>query len=81
MRETTYNLRWLGRYGRRLPWGVSGVLSVERGELLLDGRRLERLGFAAGLLLRFPYVEILEISAAANRHGNVEYLVNSGVHF
>ena len=80
-RETTYHLRWLGRYGRRLPWGVSGVLSVERGELLLDGRRLERLGFAAGLFLRFPYVEILEISAAADRHGNVEYLVNSGVHF
>jgi outer membrane protein assembly factor BamA len=80
-RETTYNLRWLGRYGRRLPWGVSGVLSVERGELLLDGRRLERLGFAAGLFLRFPYVEILEISAAADRDGNREYLVNTGVHF
>ena len=80
-RETTYRLSWLGRYGRRLPWGISGVLGVERGELTLDGRRLERLGFAAGLYVRFPYVEILEISAAADRDGNIEYLVNTGVHF
>jgi outer membrane protein assembly factor BamA len=80
-RETTYDLPWLGSYGRRLPWGLSGVLAVEGGELLLDGRRSERLGFAAGLCVRFPYVEILEISAAADRDGNFEYLLNSGVHF
>jgi hypothetical protein len=80
-RETTYRLPWIGPYGRRLPWGVAGLLSVERGELLLDGQRGDRLGFAAGLYFRIPYFEILEVSAAADRHGNFEYLVNTGVHF
>ena len=80
-RETTYDLPLLGRYGKRLPWGVNGMLSVERGELVLDGKRRERLGYAAGFYLRVPYVEILEISAAVNREGSAEYLVNTGVHF
>lgn len=80
-RETTYDLPLLGRYGKRLPWGISGMLSVERGELMLDGKRLERLGYAAGFYFRFPYFEILEISAASDRDGTIEYLVNTGVHF
>jgi outer membrane protein assembly factor BamA len=80
-RETTYNLPLLGRYGKRLPWGVNGMLAVERGELILDGERRERLGYAAGFYVRIPYFEILEISAAADRDGHLEYLVNTGVHF
>jgi outer membrane protein assembly factor BamA len=80
-RETTYDLPWVGRYGRRLPWGISGLLAVERGELTLDGQRQERLGFAGGFYFRVPYVEILEVSAASDRRGRIEYLITTGVRF
>jgi outer membrane protein assembly factor BamA len=80
-RESVYHLPWLGRYGRRLPWGVSSLLTVERGELTLDGRIRDCLGFAAGLYFRVPYFEIVEVSAASDREGNLEYLLNMGVHF
>ncbi|RPH95873.1 hypothetical protein EHM69_02965 [candidate division KSB1 bacterium] len=80
-RETTYDLPMFGKWGQKLPWGISGMLLVEHGELTLDGRLLERLGFGAGFYIRVPYFEILELSASLNREGDTEYVINTGVHF
>lgn len=79
--ESTYDLPFFGRYGKRLPWGISGLLGIERAELAYGGRRLERLGYAAGLYIRVPYVEILEASVTWNRDGNHEFYLGTGVHF
>jgi outer membrane protein assembly factor BamA len=80
-RETTYNVPLLGRYGRRWPFGVYGMVFGERAELKYNGERTERLGWGGGLYVRVPYVEIIELSAGGNGRGHFEFFAGAGVRF
>jgi outer membrane protein assembly factor BamA len=80
-RETTYNVDFLGRWGENWPWGISGVLFGERAELQLAGHRTEYLAGGAGLYFRIPYLQIVELSAALNKEGVMDYALMTGVYF
>jgi len=80
-RESTYDVPLLGRWGRQLPWAIYGMAFAQRAELTLDGQWAQRTGFGGGFYLRVPYFHLLEVSASANRDGDVEYLVNTGISF
>ena len=77
--ESTYNVPFIGRWGKRWPFGVAGVLFVERGELQVANRRSELLGYGAGIYLRIPYVELVELALALNRDGGSELSLKLGV--
>jgi outer membrane protein assembly factor BamA len=80
-REMKYNVRLLGRYGRRWPLSVLGALFVQRAQYTLNGRRFDRLGGGGGLYLRVPFVHIVEFSWAVNRDGETEFGIKTGVEF
>jgi outer membrane protein assembly factor BamA len=80
-RETTYSVPLLGRYGRRWPFGLYGMIFVERAELKFNGERTEWLGWGGGLYVRVPYAEIIELSASENQQGHFQLFAGSGVSF
>lgn len=80
-RESTYDVPLLGRYGRRWPFGIYGVLFAQRSELVLADRFSELAAAGGGLRFRVPYVEILELAAAVNRDGDMDFTVTSGITF
>jgi hypothetical protein len=81
LKESTYNLSSLGRYGKRLPFGVSTLFAVERFEQQLDGRRDNGLAVALGFLFRVPIMQILEWDFEWNRAGEFTTTFSSGVRF
>jgi outer membrane protein assembly factor BamA len=79
--ETTYNVPYLGRWGKRWPWGVSALAYAQRGELIIAGHRDERRGFGAGLYFRVPWVQIVQTSIALRKDGSKEFISGVGVSF
>jgi outer membrane protein assembly factor BamA len=80
-RESTYDLPYLGSYGKRLPWGVYGMVYAQRTELILDGRRDERFSFGAGFYIRVPYVQIVQVSCEFNRRGHYQLSATNDISF
>lgn len=80
-REYSYDFPFIGSYGERWPFSISGVLFGERAELYFDGRRQERAAMGAGLHFRVPYVQIIEFAYSVNRDGKTEYNIISGIRF
>jgi hypothetical protein len=80
-RERTYNVPLLGRYGRRWPFGLYGMMFVERAELKYNGERAERWGWGGGFYVRVPYAEIVEFSASINQRGHFQLYAGTGVSF
>jgi outer membrane protein assembly factor BamA len=81
IRESTYSIRQLGSYGSRWPSGLSGFVSAERYELQLDGSRTEGLAFGGGLLIRVPYVQLVEAAYEVNRDGETAVSIESEIRF
>jgi outer membrane protein assembly factor BamA len=80
-REITYDVPWVGRYGQDIPFWLAGALFVERAQLSLDGARKDLLGYGGALHLRFPYVQVFELSYAWNRDGEGQFVAATGVRF
>ncbi|MBI5060086.1 BamA/TamA family outer membrane protein [candidate division KSB1 bacterium] len=81
LRESTYSLPAFGSYGKRLPWGVSGLIAAEGFELQLDGTRVDGFAAAVGLLVRAPYVHVVEASWEINRDGETSLSLEAGIRF
>lgn len=79
--EGTYNVPFIGRYGRHWPLGIAGVVFVQRAELQLNGERTELLGYGYGVYLRVPYAQIIELAFARNKEGEPELTLKHGVSF
>ena len=79
--ESTYNVPFIGRWGRRWPIGMAGVLFVQRGELQLDNTRTPLFAYGGGVYLRVPYVQIVELGLAVNRDAEHEFSLKLGVGF
>lgn len=80
-RESTYDVPLLGRYGRRWPFGIHGVLFAQRSQLVLDDALDERAAVGGGMRFRMPYVELLELAGAVNRDGKSDFTLTTGIEF
>ncbi|MBU1637073.1 BamA/TamA family outer membrane protein [bacterium] len=80
-REKLYNLPALGRYGRNIPfwWGL--VFFGERAQLQLNGAREETWAAGAGLHIRVPWIQIVELVWAYNNDSEHDLVIQSGVLF
>jgi hypothetical protein len=79
--EITYNVPLLGRYGRNIPFWLGGVLFCERAQQQLGGRREDTWAAGAGLHIRIPFVEIVEVAGAINDDSDFDLVFTSGVRF
>ena len=79
--EATYSVPFIGRWGRRWPIGMAGVLFAERGELQLNNTRTQLFAFGGGIYVRVPYAQLIELAFAQNRDGEHEYTIKLGVSF
>ncbi|MCL4306311.1 FtsQ-type POTRA domain-containing protein [bacterium] len=80
-REVTYNVPIAGRYGKDIPFWLGGALFFERAQTQLDGTRNDVWAGGAALHIRFPYVQVIEISAARNRANQLDLVFSTGVRF
>lgn len=80
-REITYDVPFVGRYGQDIPFWLAGALFVERAQLSLDGNREDLMGYGGALHIRFPYVQVFELSYAWNRDGEGQFVAATGVRF
>ena len=80
-RERLYDIPLLGRYGHKIPfwWGL--VFFGERAQLQLSGERQENWAAGAGLHIRVPWIQIVEIVWAYNRDSDHDFIIQSGVLF
>jgi outer membrane protein assembly factor BamA len=80
-KERTYNIPILGQYGRNVPfwWGL--VFFGERAQLQLSGLRQETWAAGAGIHVRVPWVQIVELVWAYNRDSEHDFIIQSGVLF
>ncbi len=81
VQETHYSIPSIGSLGKRIPWGVSIVAGIEQFRLRLDGRKWEGTGWGAGVLMRAPYVQLIEITHEWNREGETEIAITTGIRF
>ena len=79
--ESTYNVPFIGRWGRHWPLGLAGVVFIQRGELQLDNTRTPLLGYGGGVYLRVPYVQLVELALSENRDSEHEFTMRLGVGF
>ncbi len=79
--ETTYDVPIIGRWGKRWPLGLAGVLFAQGGELQLGDSYTTIFGYGVGLYVRVPYVQVVELAGARNRDGQNEVSLNLGVAF
>jgi outer membrane protein assembly factor BamA len=79
--ETTYDVPFIGRWGKEWPWGVSALVYAQRGELGLAGRRDERTSYGAGVYLRAPWVKIVQASLGFRRDGSKDFITGIGISF
>jgi outer membrane protein assembly factor BamA len=79
--ERSFSMRRFGRYGSRLPFGVSALVAAERHELQLDGTRFEGSAAALGLLVRVPYIQIVEAGWEINGDGETSLSLDAGIRF
>lgn len=80
-RELTYDVPLAGRYGDDIPFWLGGAVFFERAQTQLDGTRNDLYAYGAALHIRVPYVQVLEVSAAANRDDEKEFVFSTGVRF
>ncbi|MCB9367262.1 MAG: BamA/TamA family outer membrane protein [Calditrichaeota bacterium] len=80
-RETSYNVPYVGRYGKDIPFWIGGAVFAERAETRLDGARNNVWAVGAALHVRFPYVQVVEASISRNRDNDFDIVFESGVRF
>ncbi|MFH1009642.1 MAG: BamA/TamA family outer membrane protein [bacterium] len=64
---------------RRLPFGLNGLVFLERTELRLGRQRSELLATGIGLACRVPYVQILEVDFSLSAEGKSEFGATIGM--
>lgn len=80
-REITYDVPLVGRYGQDIPFWIGGAVFAERAHTQLDGARTDLFAYGAALHVRFPYVQVFEISYARNLDNESEVVFATGVRF
>lgn len=80
-REITYDVPLAGRYGQDIPFWLGGALFIQRQQTQLDGLRDDGYAYGAALHIRFPYVQVFEISAAQNRSKDFDFVFSTGLRF
>lgn len=80
-REVTYDVPLVGRYGEDIPFWLGGALFFERAQTQLDGTRNDIYAYGAALHVRFPYVQVIEMSTAYNRENELDIVFETGVRF
>lgn len=80
-RERLYNIPILKSYGHNIPfwWGL--VFFGERAQLQLHGTRQETWAAGAGIHVRVPWVQIVELVWAYNNESDHDVVIQSGVLF
>ena len=79
--ESTYNVPYIGRWGKRWPLGLAGVLFAQGGELRIDRNYTSIFGYGGGIYVRVPYVQVVELAVAQNRDGRSEFTINLDVSY
>ncbi len=69
----------LGSRFQNLPFGLNGVVFVERTELRLGRRRAELLAGGVGLGCRVPYIHIMEVDFSLTAEGEREVSASIGM--
>jgi hypothetical protein len=69
----------LGNRFRNLPFGLNGVIFVERTELRLGRHRAELLAGGAGLGCRVPYIHMVELDFSLTAEGEKEVSASIGM--
>ncbi len=80
-REITYDVPFVGRYGDDIPFWLGGSVFFERAQTQLDGTRNDVFAYGTALHIRFPYVQIFEISASRNRDEEFDLVFSTGLRF
>lgn len=80
-REITYDVPFVGRYGDDIPFWLGGSVFCERAQTQLDGARQDVYAYGTALHIRFPYVQVFEISFARNRENDYDFVLSTGLRF
>lgn len=80
-REVTYDVPFVGRYGDDIPFWLGGSVFFERAQTQLDGTRNDLYAYGTALHIRFPYVQMFEVSGSINRENEFDFVLSTGLRF